>query len=67
MAFDIQIKMSLLIIFLWLKDTTGWSPSEEVKVCHSVHLNIIKVYFVIRLSIYLRRVMISVTKPIIFH
>lgn len=40
--------------FFWLWDTTGRSASEEVKVCHSVHLNIIKVHFVIRSSINLR-------------
>lgn len=53
--------------FFGLKDTTGWPPSEEVKVSNNVHLNVIKVHFVIWSSIYLRkkRVMISTAKTII--
>lgn len=37
--------------FLWFWNATGWSANEEVEVHHSVHLNVIKVDFVIRPSI----------------
>lgn len=44
----------LPFIFIWLWGTTRWSTREEVKVCQSVHLNVIKVNLVIWPSINLR-------------
>lgn len=38
----------LLFTFFWLWHTTWRSAGEEVKVRHSVHLNIVKVHFMIR-------------------
>ena len=49
-----QKQLQLPFTVFTMGDTTGRSANEEVKVCHSVHFNIIKVHFVIRSPINLK-------------